>query len=75
MNHPFWGTPIFGNTHMANTLNVQQSVDFMNCLEAVTLQGLTYPNWGKGKSSTQKRVFGGYVSEGIQTEKHEGLLK
>ena len=31
INHPFWGTPIFGNTHINNTSHVSPSWNIASC--------------------------------------------
>ena len=50
INHPFWGTPIFGNTHMAiiinhdiriPSLNTQDSMESKTCFDPVLSSWLT----------------------------------
>ena len=35
INHPFWGTPIFGNTHIAKHMDLMKMKDSMLCLKII----------------------------------------
>ena len=44
INHPFWGTPIFGNTHFPSTAPLFQRLNFRACqLEALRVEAWNPP--------------------------------
>ena len=64
VNHPFWGTPIFGNTHI-NTTHLVGSPSLSLEAERRTLQGINISHLGspgEKENHLQHAILGGYVS-------------
>ena len=68
-NHPFWGTPIFGNTHMTLLNGGWQLADFS--LESFFLEtGVIFQTKNAGEKGMDKRCFGTRACTSLQIDVH-----